>query len=71
MKLIDQYKIINKLPDIAVPWVCTSTFGEQTKNIGVMGNQICLGEDYKTLEEARKVIEWYADQLGGSVKWKA
>lgn len=56
--------------DIEVPYEVWTCFGEKAKAIFVAGNQASLGEDYKNLEQLRNAIEWYADQLGGKVKWE-
>lgn len=56
--------------DIEVPYSVWTCFGEQSKVISIAGKQASLGEDYKEIEELRKAIEWYADQLGGKVKWE-
>jgi hypothetical protein len=41
------------------------------KKISLHGNQASLTNeaDFANLEELRKAIEWYADQLGGKIKW--
>lgn len=64
------YKKIQKYKPIEVPWNAWRLFSEQCKKIEVYGDQVSFGEDYATLEEARKAIEFYADQLGGTIKWK-
>lgn len=68
-KLIDQYKIIQSFPEIKVPWEVKTTFGAPTTCISIAGSEISLGEDFKSLDDCRKAVEWYVDQLGGSVKW--
>lgn len=70
MKLIERYEAVKKIgTEIEVPWVVWTAFGEKAKLITITGTDICLGEDYKTLEQARAAIAWYVDQLGGSAKW--
>jgi hypothetical protein len=56
--------------DIEVPWNVWRMFGERSKIVTVAGNQASFGEDYGTQEELRYAIEWYADQLGGTIKWE-
>jgi hypothetical protein len=55
--------------DIQVPYNVWTCFGEKAKLITLAGDQASLGEDYHTLPELREAIEWYANQLGGKVKW--
>ena len=66
MKLIEQLKLQK---DIEVPWYVWRMFGSQCKFITLAGNQASLGEDYGTAEELRKAVEFYVEQLGGTVKW--
>lgn len=67
MKIID---IINNTPDtMEVPWGVWTCFGQNTKQIMFAGKQVSLGEDFKSVQEVRAAIEWYANQLGGKVKW--
>jgi hypothetical protein len=55
--------------DIEVPYHVWTCFGEKAQSISLAGNQASLGEDYHSLTELRKAIEWYVGQLGGNVKW--
>ena len=55
--------------DIEVPYHVWTCFGDKSKIITLAGDQASLGEDYKSLEELRTAIEWYAGQLGGKIKW--
>lgn len=66
MKVIEQVKLQK---DIEVPWHVWRMFGGQCKFITLAGNQASLGEDYGTAEELRKAVEFYVEQLGGTVKW--
>ena len=66
MKVIEQVKLQK---DIEVPYHVWSVFGDQCKFITFAGNQASLGEDYGTVEELRKAVEFYVEQLGGTVKW--
>jgi hypothetical protein len=65
-KLKEQLKLQN---DIQVPFDVWRFFGINSKNIMVAGDQASLGEDFGKIEELRKAIEFYVDQLGGTVKW--
>lgn len=68
MKIIEQVKLQK---DIEVPWHAWRIFGEQAKKITVMGKQVSLTNngDYGTVEELRRAMEFYVEQLGGTVKW--
>lgn len=66
MKVIEQLKLQK---DIEVPYHVWRMFGDQCKFITLAGYQASLGEDYGTIEELRKAVEWYVEQLGGTVKW--
>jgi hypothetical protein len=68
VKLKEQLKLQK---DIEVPWHVWRMFGENAKKISLFGNQASLTNtaDFANLEELRKAIEWYADQLGGEIKW--
>lgn len=65
-KLIEQVKLQE---DIEVPFHVWRFFGDRAKEINIAGNQASFGEDYGTTEELRKAVEFYVDQLGGTVKW--
>ena len=67
MKIKDQLKLQK---DIEVPWHVWSKFGSKSKIVSISGNQASLGEDYGTIQELRAAIEWYAEQLGGKIRWK-
>jgi hypothetical protein len=65
---------IKKIKDIdtvvEVPWNVWRLFGTQQQRINIVdSNEISLGEDYATLEEARTAIKFYVEQFGGKVKW--
>lgn len=66
MKIIEQLKLQK---DIEVPYHVWRMFGDQCKLITFAGGQASLGEDYGTAEELRKAVEFYVEQLGGTVKW--
>lgn len=65
-KLHEQLKLQS---DIEVPYHVWTCFGEKSKVITLAGDQASLGEDYKKLDELRKALDWYVNQLGGQVKW--
>jgi hypothetical protein len=68
MKIIEQVKLQE---DIEVPWRVWTKFGQSAKCITVMGKHVSLTDqgDFGTIEELREAIEFYVDQLGGTVKW--
>lgn len=66
-KLLNQLKLQK---DIEVPHSVWSLFGENCKKITIAGNQASFGEDYAEVDQLRNAIDWYADQLGGKVKWE-
>lgn len=66
-KLVYQLKLQR---NIEVPFEVWALFGENCKTITIAGNQASFGEDYAELAQLRKAIEWYADQLGGKIKWE-
>lgn len=67
-KIIEQVKLQE---DIEVPWHVWRMFGHCAKRISLHGNQASLTNegDFGNQEELRKAIEFYVDQLGGTVKW--
>lgn len=66
-KLIEQIKLQK---DIEVPFHTWRFFGSSCKRINLAGEQASFGEDYGNVEELRKAIEFYVEQLGGKVNWK-
>ena len=68
MKIIEQVKLQK---DIEVPWGVWRMFGHGAEKITIMGKQVSLTNegDFASIEELRVAIDWYASQLGGSVKW--
>ena len=67
MKLKEQLKLQK---DIEVPFHVWRMFGQNCKVISMAGNQASLGEDFGSLQELRTAVEWYASQLGGTIKWE-
>lgn len=69
MKIKEQLKLQS---DIEVPYHVWTAIGNNAKKISIMGHQASLtnDSDYKDIAELRKAIEWYADQLGGKIKWE-
>jgi hypothetical protein len=71
MKLIDKYKQIQKIgTETFVPHAVWRLFSSKRQTISISGSDICLGEDYASLKQARFAIGFYVDQLGGKVKWE-
>lgn len=68
MKLYEALK--HNVCSFEVPWEVWRLFGRNQQRLEIIVDQVSLGEDIATLSEARKALEWYVDQLGGSVKWK-
>ena len=66
-KLIEQIKMQN---DVEVPHNVWRFFGSNSKIITLAGNQASFGEDFGTVDELRKAVEFYVDQLGGKVNWE-
>jgi hypothetical protein len=68
-KLKEQLKLQK---DIEVPWHVWTKFGQCAKKISLHGNQASLTDeaDFANLEELRIAIDWYAEQLGGKIKWE-
>lgn len=67
MKLSEQLKLQK---DIEVPFNVWRFLGNDAKLILIRGDQASLGEDFGSLEELRKAIEFYVEQLNGKVTWK-
>lgn len=67
MKLHEQLKLQK---DIEVPYNVWRFLGNESKLILIRGDQASLGEDFGNLEELRKAIEFYVEQLNGKVTWK-
>lgn len=68
--LIQKYEAIQKIgTQVEVPFHVWALFGEKQKSISIVGSDISLGEDYATLEGCRAGVQWYVEQLGGTVKW--
>jgi hypothetical protein len=70
---IEVYNKVQSLNDKqdTIPYNVWTAFGETLKHgITIQGDQICLGEDYKSLSEVKEVIEWLSEQFGGVVLWE-
>jgi hypothetical protein len=69
MRLKEQLELQS---DIEVPWHVWRMFGNKSKNgtVNIRGDQASFGEDFGSKEELRAAIEWYAEQLGGKIKWE-
>jgi hypothetical protein len=68
----EKYKAISAMgTEVYTPYHVWRILGDSNhKFIEVVGNQICMGEDFASMAEARAAVAWYVDQLGGSVLWK-
>lgn len=70
--LIEKYKAIQKIGiEVEVPYRVGKVFPNERYNnkIAIMGDEVCLGGDYVSVDGARAAIEFYARQLGGKVEW--
>lgn len=68
--LIERYRAIQAIgTEVEVPFNVYRCFKETGYNPCIMGTEICLGEDFVSLDTARQAISWYVHQLGGTVKW--
>jgi hypothetical protein len=65
MKLIQEVGTV-----IAPPWNARRLFQGDNEIHLISGDQISLGEDFLSIPDARSGIEWYVEQLGGTVKWQ-
>ena len=55
----------------SMPWHVWTTFSYETEPIiEIQGDTVCLGGDYKTVEEVKYSLTWLIEQFGGIVKWK-
>ena len=68
MKKLKQQLKLQK--DIEVPYHVWRFLGTNSKFILVRGDEASLGEDFGKIEELRKAVEFYVDQLGGKIKWE-
>ncbi len=67
--ILESHKIAKEVSEVAVPFHVWRLIGNAQKSVFINGEQLCLGEDYGTLEECRNAVAWYVEQLGGKVKW--
>ena len=58
-----------EVPPIKIPWTVARFFKGGHTEITFSGKDVSIGEDYGSVQELRKVIDWLADQFGGKVKW--
>ena len=74
MKAIEKYNKIQDLNKTEVPWKVWTCFESNDKillnhGLEIAGSQICLGGDFKELDQVRESLEWLVDQLGGKISW--
>lgn len=69
--LFEKFKAVQEInAKVSMPWhVMRVLSSDEIKEIEVVGNQISLGQDFVSLEEARSAVKWYVEQLGGTVRW--
>ena len=70
MNAFENYKKIKELHKIEIPYHVWTTFYETKKELYIFGDQLDLGSDFKSLEDCRKAVAWFVEQLGGKVKWE-
>ncbi len=71
MNIVQKAKEIDKLNRVEVPYFVWHLLGIESKEIMLSGSDsISLGEDFASVGEIRKALDWYVDQFGGKVKWK-
>lgn len=51
------------------PWYVKRVMPDNFR-IEVLGEQLTFGQDFVTIEEAREALDWFVNELGGTVKWK-
>lgn len=70
--LFEKFKAIQKVGiEVDIPWEVAHVLAGEIKTITALGDQVCIGDDYVSLENARKAVTWYATQLGGTIEWKS
>ena len=74
-KQLTAYEVVKEIKKVTnrretPPWEMLSSFGSQCSDLSFAHDQISFGEDYRTVDEHRKTIEWIVKQLNGEVKWK-
>lgn len=68
--LIEKYKAIQAIGHtVQVPFSVKRAFQGDLELI-IMGNQVSFGEDYLYIEEAREVVQYFVEQMGGKVEWE-
>jgi hypothetical protein len=72
IKAFEKVQKLQKSNDLVPYHVWTSFEGEYLQNNGIqiMGDQVCLGGDYKSVEEIQESLKWLVEQFGGKVDWK-
>ena len=75
MRAINAYKEIQRIDERIdeIPYDVWTTFeGEYLKDngISIMGDQVCLGGDYKSLNAVKNTLQWLTEQFGGKIEWE-
>jgi len=69
--LFEKFKDIESIGTVVkAPWAVSRVTG--CTELSIVGDQVSIGvldSDYVHLAEARTAIEWYVNQLGGTVTW--
>lgn len=70
--VFQKYQAIQKIgTEVSIPFNVWRILGHRNqKIISIFGDDISFGEDFGSLEEVRAAISWYAEQMGGKVKWE-
>lgn len=70
-RVIDSFKQIQAVQHrFKLPFDFWRLACESAKEIEIMGNQITMGQDYLTLEEARGAFDEVVAELGGTITWE-
>jgi hypothetical protein len=66
----ERVRRIEMLEELEVPHNVRVSAGIR---ISLFGSQICFSDDgdYLSLADAREVVQWLTEQLGGKVKWES
>jgi hypothetical protein len=68
--LIQKYRAIQKIgSEVNIPWQVNHILGCDHQKIEIFADQVSIGSDSCSLDEAREAVAWYVKQLGGKVEW--